>query len=172
MWLDTPAKPGAGTAAAAPSRVVVSRNRAALCGAAWNPSRSPRARETAQIVVVGNGSSDGSAELDADFPAGAAHPAAQELRTHQGHEHRVARGRRGLRSIPPRRCRGGPGAVLRLAESWMPAPNAGAACPLLVDDEGRPAPQLGTSHPTAVARGRSLGQRTGAGRLPADARPS
>jgi len=67
MWLDTPAKPGGEKPPPRVTVVVVSRNRAPCCGAAWNPSRNPRA-QTLQIVVVDNGSSDGSAQLDADFP--------------------------------------------------------------------------------------------------------
>jgi GT2 family glycosyltransferase len=40
-----------------------------------------------------------------------------------------------------------PGAAIRLAETLDANPNASAACPLLVDDEGRPAPQLGALPP-------------------------
>jgi GT2 family glycosyltransferase len=40
-----------------------------------------------------------------------------------------------------------PGAAIRLAGTLDANPNAAAACPLLVDDEGRPAPQLGTLPP-------------------------
>jgi hypothetical protein len=40
-----------------------------------------------------------------------------------------------------------PGAVIHLAETLDANPNASAACPLLVDDEGQPAPQLGTLPP-------------------------
>jgi len=40
-----------------------------------------------------------------------------------------------------------PGAAIRLAETLDANPNASAACPLLVDDAGQPAPQLGALPP-------------------------
>ena len=48
--------------------VVVSRNRAALLRRCLESLEKSEGRETLQIVVVDNGSSDGSAQLDADFP--------------------------------------------------------------------------------------------------------
>ncbi len=43
-----------------------------------------------------------------------------------------------------------PGTVLRLAEALDSNAEAAAVCPLLVDDEGRPAPQLGSLPPSGV----------------------
>ena len=48
--------------------VVVSRNRAALLRRCLESLEKSEGRETLQIVVVDNASSDGSAQLDADFP--------------------------------------------------------------------------------------------------------
>ena len=48
--------------------VVVSRNRAALLRRCLESLEKSEGRETLQIVVVDNGSSDGSAQLDIDFP--------------------------------------------------------------------------------------------------------
>jgi len=48
--------------------VVVSRNRAALLRRCLESLEKSQGRQTLQIVVVDNGSSDGSAQLDADFP--------------------------------------------------------------------------------------------------------
>src|SRR5271157_2573653 len=109
MWLDAPAKSGTGKTAAArvggggfpqpggpvaalpgiPRKVRGTRDAPDRRGGQWieRRQRAPRHR----------------------FPPSAVHPAAQELRTHQGHEHRVARGRRGVRLLPPRRYRGGAG---------------------------------------------------------------
>src|ERR1035437_3772352 len=109
MWLDTPAKPGAGAAAAAriggggfpqpggpvaalpgiPRKVRGTRDAPNRRGGQWLERRQRGHRHR--------------------FAARAVYPAAQELRTHQGHEHRVARGRRGIRFLPPRRYRGGAG---------------------------------------------------------------
>jgi hypothetical protein len=50
------------------SVVVVSRNRAALLRRCLESLEKSEARETLQIVVVDNGSSDGCALLDTDFP--------------------------------------------------------------------------------------------------------
>ena len=50
------------------SVVVVSRNRAALLRRCLESLEKSEGRATLQIVVVDNGSSDGSAHLDTDFP--------------------------------------------------------------------------------------------------------
>jgi hypothetical protein len=127
--------------------VVVSRNRAALLRRCLESLEKSEGRETLQIVVVDNGSSDGSAELDADFPQ------VQLIRLPKNF------GLTKAMNIGWRAADADyvlflhddaevePGAVLRLAETLDASPNAGAACPLLVDDEGRPAPQLGTFPP-------------------------
>jgi len=49
-----------------------------------------------------------------------------------------------------------PGAVLRLAETLDSNPDAGAVCPLLIDEEGHPAPQLGSLPPNGEWRPASV----------------
>ena len=49
--------------------VVVSRNRAALLRRCLDSVEQSEARPTLQVIVVDNGSSDGSAQLDTAFPA-------------------------------------------------------------------------------------------------------
>ena len=129
------------------SVVVVSRNRAGLLRRCLEALEKSEGRETLQIVVVDNGSSDGSAQLDIDFPQ------AQFIRLPKNF---------GLTKAMNLGWRAAdadyvfflhddtevePGAAIRLAETLDANPSAAAACPLLVDDEGRPAPQLGALPP-------------------------
>jgi len=104
-------------------------------------------RESLQVVVVDNGSTDGSAQLDDEFPnvqwirlpknfgltkawnlGWRAADAAYVFFLHEDTEVE-------------------PGTVARLAEALDSNPEAAAVCPLLVDGEGRPAPQLGSLPP-------------------------
>jgi hypothetical protein len=105
------------------------------------------ARETLQIVVVDNGSSDGCALLDTDFPQ------AQFIRLPKNFGLTKAMNL-GWRAADAEYVfflhddtEVEPGAAIRLAETLDANPNAAAACPLLVNDEGRPAPQLGALPP-------------------------
>ena len=127
--------------------VVVSRNRAALLRRCLESLEKSEGRETLQIVVVDNGSSDGSAHLDTDFPQ------AQFIRLPKNFGLTKAMNI-GWRAADAEYVfflhedtEVEPGAAIRLAGTLDANPNAAAACPLLVDDEGRPAPQLGTLPP-------------------------
>ena len=129
------------------SVVVVSRNRAALLRRCLESLEKSEGRETLQIVVVDNGSSDGSAHLDADFPK------AQFIRLPKNFGLTKAMNI-GWRAADAEYVfflhddtEVEPEAAIRLAETLDANPNAAAACPLLVDDAGRPAPQLGTLPP-------------------------
>ena len=129
------------------SVVVVSRNRAALLRRCLESLEKSKGRETLQIVVVDNGSSDGSAHLDTDFPE------AQFIRLPKNFGLTKAMNI-GWRAADAEYVfflhddtEVEPGAAIRLAETLDANPNAAAACPLLVDDAGRPAPQLGTLPP-------------------------
>jgi GT2 family glycosyltransferase len=134
------------------SVVVVSRNRAACLRRCLESLEKSEGRETIQIIVVDNGSQDGSAQLDADFPKAQfirlpknfgltkalnlgwrAADAAYVLFLHDDSEVE-------------------PGTVLRLAETLDANPDAAAVCPLLVDGEGRPAPQFGGFPPDGEYR--------------------
>ena len=129
------------------SVVVVSRNRAALLRRCLESLEKSEGRETLQIVVVDNGSSDGSAQLDIDFPQ------AQFIRLPKNFGLTKAMNL-GWRAADAEYVfflhddtEVEPGAAIRLAETLDANPSAAAACPLLVDDEGRPAPQLGALPP-------------------------
>jgi GT2 family glycosyltransferase len=127
--------------------VVVSRNRAALLRRCLESLEKSEGRETLQIVVVDNGSSDGSARLDTDFPQ------TQFIRLPKNFGLTKAMNL-GWRAADAEYVfflhddtEVEPGAAIRLAETLDANPQAAAACPLLVDDDGRPAPQLGTLPP-------------------------
>ena len=129
------------------SVVVVSRNRAALLRRCLESLEKSEGRETLQIVVVDNGSSDGSAQLDTDFPQ------AQFIRLPKNFGLTKAMNI-GWRAADAEYVfflhddtEVEPGAAIRLAGTLDANPLAAAACPLLVDDEGRPAPQLGALPP-------------------------
>jgi len=126
---------------------VVSRNRAALLRRCLEALKKSEGRETLQIVVVDNGSSDGSAQLDIDFPQ------AQFIRLPKNFGLTKAMNL-GWRAADAEYVfflhddtEVEPGAAIRSPRRWMPTPVPPAACPLLVDDEGRPAPQLGALPP-------------------------
>jgi len=127
--------------------VVVSRNRAALLRRCLESLEKSQGRQTLQIVVVDNGSSDGSAQLDADFPQ------TQFIRLPKNFGLTKAMNL-GWRAADAEYVfflhddtEVEPGAAIRLAETLDANPNASAACPLLVDDAGQPAPQLGALPP-------------------------
>jgi len=127
--------------------VVVSRNRAPCTGAAWNPSRSPRDARPLQIIVVDNGSSDGSAQLDTESFA-----QAQFIRLPK--ELRLTKAMNiGWRAADAEYV-----FFLHDDPRWSPErppsgrdagcePQRLRACPLLVDDAGQPAPQTGALPP-------------------------
>ena len=129
------------------SVVVVSRNRAALLRRCLESLEKSEGRETLQIVVVDNGSSDGSAQLDTDFPQ------AQFIRLPKNFGLTKAMNI-GWRAADAEYVfflhedtEVEPGAAIRLAETLDANPTAAAACPLLVGDDGQPAPQLGNLPP-------------------------
>jgi len=129
------------------SVVVVSRNRAALLRRCLESLEKSEGRETLQIVVVDNGSSDGSAHLDADFPQ------AQFVRLPKNFGLTKAMNI-GWRAADAEYVfflhedtEVEPAAAIRLADTLDANPSAAAACPLLVADDGQPAPQLGALPP-------------------------
>jgi GT2 family glycosyltransferase len=139
--------------------VVVSRNRAALLRRCLESLEKSEGRETLQIVVVDNGSSDGSAQLDTDFPQ------TQFIRLPKNFGLTKAMNI-GWRAADAEYVfflhddtEVDPGAAVWLAGTLDANPNAAAACPLLVDDAGQPAPQLGTLPPDGqwLAAAPSLG---------------
>jgi N-acetylglucosaminyl-diphospho-decaprenol L-rhamnosyltransferase len=129
------------------SVVVVSHNRAGLLRKCLESLEKSVGRDTLQLIVVDNGSDDGSAQLGSDFPD------VQYIRLPKdfGLTKALNLGWRAADAeyvlflhddteVPPE-------AALRLAELLDARPDAAAVCPLLVDAEDRPAPQLGQLPP-------------------------
>ncbi len=126
---------------------VVSHNRQAMLRRCLASLEKSEGREKLQIVVVENGSTDGSAQLESEFPD------LQWIRLPKnfGLTKAMNLGWRAADAeyifflhddteVPPE-------AVMRLADVLDANPDAAAACPLLVDAEGRAAPQLGKLPP-------------------------
>lgn len=104
-------------------------------------------RDRLQIIVVDNGSRDGSAQLDDDFPG------TQFVRLPKNFGLTKALNI-GWRAADAEYVfflhddtEVSPGAALALADVLDANPDAAAACPLLVDEQDRPAPQLGSLPP-------------------------
>ena len=127
--------------------VVTSHNRQALLRACLESLEKAEGRDRLQIVVVDNGSVDGAAQLDSDFPD------LQWIRLPKnfGLTKAMNLGWRAADAeyvfflhddteLPP-------DAVMRLAVALEANTDAAAVCPLLVDREGRPAPQFGSLPP-------------------------
>lgn len=132
--------------------VVTSHNRQELLRACLQLLEKSEGRDRLQIVVVDNGSTDGSAQLDDDFPE------VQWIRLPKnfGLTKAMNLGWRAADAeyvfflhddteVPP-------DAVTSLADALDANPDAAAVCPLLVDREGRPAPQLGSFPPDGAWR--------------------
>ena len=125
------------------SVVVVSRNRVELLGRCLESIEKSADRDRLQVIVVDNGSSDGSAQLDGAFPK------AQFIRLPKNFGLTKALNL-GWRAADAEYVfflhddtEVEPATVVGLAEVLDSHPEAAAVCPLLVDGDGRPAPQLG-----------------------------
>ncbi|MGA2741865.1 MAG: glycosyltransferase family 2 protein [Bryobacteraceae bacterium] len=129
------------------SALVVSYNRKALLRRALEALERSEARESIEIVVVDNGSTDGSQQLESDFPR------ARFIRIPRNF---------GLTKALNLGVRGSEGEYIfflhedtevfpetarLLAELLDAQADAGAVCPLLVDAADGPAPQLGKFPP-------------------------
>jgi len=127
--------------------VVVSHNRSALLRRCLESLESSEGRETLQVIVVDNGSSDGSAQWDAEFPK------VQFIRLPKNFGLTKAMNI-GWRAADAAYvfflhddCAVEPTTIGRLSVVLDVTPDAAAVCPLLVDGEGHPAPQLGNLPP-------------------------
>jgi hypothetical protein len=129
------------------SVAVVSYNRKALLQRCLESLEKSEGRETLQIIVVDNGSWDGSQELDAKFP----HIQFAKLPRNFGLTKALNIGWRSADSqyvlFLHEDTEVEPGTVLGLAGVLDANPDASAVCPLLVGPDGRPAPQLGNFPP-------------------------
>ena len=132
--------------------MVVSYNRAESLRRCLESLENSEGRETIQIIVVDNGSRDGSAQLDSVFPK------AQFIRLPKnfGLTKALNLGWRAADSpyvlFLHDDCEVDPATVPRLADTLDAHPDAAAVCPLLVDAEGRPAPQFGRFPPDGEYR--------------------
>ncbi|HTS62820.1 MAG TPA: glycosyltransferase [Candidatus Acidoferrales bacterium] len=130
------------------SVVVVSRNRAGDLRQGLQSIESSSGRERYQLIVVDNGSTDGAARLDDEFPN------SQFIRLPKNFGLTKA-WNLGWRAADAEYVlflhddtQVEPDAIALLADALDSNPDAAAACPLLVDDRGQPAPQLGKLPPT------------------------
>jgi GT2 family glycosyltransferase len=134
------------------SVAVVSHDRVELLRRCLASLEQSEGRETFQIIVVDNGSRDGSAELDSEFPN------VQWIRLPKNFGLTKAwnLGWRAADAQYVLFLHGDtevePTAIRKLAETLDANEDAIAACPLLMDAEGRPAPQLGTFPPNGQWR--------------------
>jgi GT2 family glycosyltransferase len=134
------------------SVVVVSRNREELLRACLRSIEASRERERLQVIVVDNGSTDGSARVDDEFPN------VQYVRLPKNFGLTKALNL-GWRAADAEYVfflhddtRVEPDTIALLAGALDANPDAAAVCPMLVDEGGRPAPQLGELPPTGVWR--------------------
>jgi len=129
------------------SALVISYNRKALLRRALEALERSEARDTIEIVVVDNGSTDGSQQIESDFPR------ARFIRIPRnfGLTKALNLGVRGSEAeylfLLHEDTEVFPDTTRLLAALLDSQPDAGAVCPLLVDDGDRPAPQLGKFPP-------------------------
>ena len=129
------------------SLVIVSHNRQEMLRPCLESVERQEDRATLQVIVVDNGSTDGSAQLDSSFPN------VQWIRLPKNFGLTKA-WNVGWRAADAAYVfflhadtELDPAASVRLAEALDQHAEAAAVCPLLVDAEGRPAPQLGNLPP-------------------------
>jgi GT2 family glycosyltransferase len=129
------------------SVVVVSFNRAAWLRRCLQAVENSEERDRLQAIVVDNGSLDGSAQLDTEFPK------AQFIKLPKNFGLTKALNLGWRAADTPyvfflhEDTEVAPAAARRLADVLDAHPEAAAAVPLLVDEAGRPAPQLGSLPP-------------------------
>lgn len=132
--------------------VVVSHNRRELLRQCLRSLELSEGRDRLQLIVVDNGSRDGSSQLDSEFPK------VQFVRLPMDFGLTKAMNLGWRAADAPYvfflhdDTEVEPAATTRLADLLDATPEAAAACPLLVDGEGRPAPQLGSLPPTGEWR--------------------
>jgi len=129
------------------SVVVVSYNREEWLRRCLRAVEASEERERLQLIVVDNGSVDGSAQLDNEFPE------AQFIRLPKNFGLTKALNLGWRAADAPyvfflhEDTQVEPSAVRRLADVLDSHAEAAAVCPLLVDEAGNPAPQLGSLPP-------------------------
>ena len=127
--------------------MVVSHNRAAPLRRCLESLEASEGRDRLQVIVIDNGSSDGSAQWDAEFPK------VQFVRLPKNFGLTKAMNIGWRAADAPYAlflhddAAVEPDTISRLADILDATPEAAATCPLLVDAEGHPAPQLGALPP-------------------------
>jgi GT2 family glycosyltransferase len=134
------------------SIVVVSHNRAESLRRCLQSIENAQGRETMQVIAIDNGSTDGSERMDAEFP----HLQWVRLPKNFGLTKALNLGWRAADApyvyFVHDDTELDTSGILSLAEVLDAHPEAAAACPLLVDADGHPAPQLGSLPPTGEWR--------------------
>ncbi len=132
--------------------MIVSRNRVELLRACLESVEKSQGRSTLQIIVVDNGSRDGSAQLEDNFP----HIRFFRLPKNFGLTKAMNIGWRAAEADYVLFLHDDtelePDTVERLAAVLDERNDASAVCPLLVDEEGQPAPQIGNLPPDGEYR--------------------
>jgi GT2 family glycosyltransferase len=134
------------------SLAVVSHNRIAWLRRCLRAVEGSEERERLQVIVIDNGSLDGSAQLDDEFPR------VQFIRLPKnfGLTKALNLGWRAADSpyvfFLHEDTEVEPSAARRLADVLDANPQAAGACPLLIGEDGLPAPQLGTLPPDGAWR--------------------
>ncbi len=127
--------------------MVVSHNRCALLRRCLESLEASEGRDRLQIIVIDNGSTDGSAQLSDDFSK----VQFERLPKNFGLTKAMNIGWRAADApyvfFVHDDTAVEPGAINRLADVLDANHEAAAACPLLLDNSGRPAPQLGDLPP-------------------------
>ena len=132
------------------SVIVVSHNRAALLRRCLEALEGSEARDTLQIVVIDNGSTDGSQQMEPDF----SNIRFMRLPRNFGLTKALNIGIRAADAdylfLLHDDTEVTPGVVSALAAALDAQPEVGAVCPLLVDEAGQPAPQVSDLPPDGV----------------------
>lgn len=148
------------------SVVVVSYNRMDRLRACLEALERASGRERLQIIVVDNGSRDGSAQLESDFP----NVQFVKLPKNFGLTKAMNIGWRAADAeyvfFLHNDTEVEPDAIERLAGVLDATSDAAAVCPLLVDEQGQPAPQLGNLPPDGNWRPAQAGEDPAAVQYP------
>jgi GT2 family glycosyltransferase len=140
---------------------VVSRNRVNDLRSCLQSIESSKGRDRYQVIVVDNGSTDGAAQLDSEFSN------TQFIRLPKNFGLTKA-WNLGWRAADAEYVlflhddtRVEPDAIALLADALDANADAAAVCPLLIDNAGNPAPQLGNLPPTGEWRPATAGADAG-----------
>lgn len=132
------------------SAIVVSFNRAALLRRCLEAIERTEERESLQAIVVDNGSTDGSMELEAEFPNVRFIRLPHNFGLTKAWNIGIRAADADYLLLLHEDTELAPDAVKKLAAVLDERPDVGAVCPLLVNEDGQPAPQVGDYPPDGV----------------------